>query len=81
MTQRERRMADRSHRASYCAQRDLLVRLYRTGWLDYDAMAGWVLSLRRELDLQLQAVWEDGSWVAVWPEIPTSPSERIGDGP
>ena len=47
---------ERAHRAVYCAQRDLLVRLYMTGVIDYDTMSAWVLAVRGELDLQLAAV-------------------------
>jgi hypothetical protein len=56
---------ERAHRAVYCAQRDLLVRLYITGVLDYDTVAALVLSVREELDLQLSAV-------------PAPPGQRAG---
>jgi len=68
MTPQERRAAERSHRAAYCAQRDLLVRLYMGGILDYPTAARWVLALREELDQQVLAVWTDDRWKAVWPD-------------
>jgi hypothetical protein len=70
MTPQERRAAERSHRAAYCAQRDLLVRLYMDGVLDYATVALWVLALREELDRHVVAVWEDDRWKAVWPDVP-----------
>lgn len=47
---------ERAHRAMYCAQRDLLMRLYVTGLLDYETTAAWVLAVRGELDLNLAAL-------------------------
>jgi len=47
---------ERAHRAVYCAQRDLLMRLYITGIVDYDTMAAWVVTLREELDRHLEEV-------------------------
>lgn len=54
----DKRMALRAHQLTYCAQRDLLQRLYITGHMDYATLVAWVLCLQEELDLHADAVRE-----------------------
>jgi hypothetical protein len=47
-------------RWAYCAQLDLLHRLYHEGAVDREAVAAWSRTLAEELALQLEALWVDG---------------------
>lgn len=48
-------------RWAYCAQLDLLHRLYHHGSLNADAVSAWQRLLSEELALQLEACWVPGA--------------------